>query len=98
MRYLQAGTLFVVSGDAAHDVLAAEANYIGPLAALTDGEWVWHSDLAYYVERYHVPLDECFVKRVRHLKGVPPTVSHADLIALEEVMIGDTGEDCAAAP
>ncbi|MEV0825645.1 hypothetical protein [Nonomuraea rubra] len=93
VRYLQAGTALVVSGSGAHDVLDAEARYIGPLMVLTDGEWAWYSDLAYYVERYHVPLERRFVERVRALEGVPPAVGHAELVAMEEAMLGDLDQD-----
>jgi hypothetical protein len=92
VRYLRAGTLLAVSGSAAYDVLESEAKYIGSLAALTDGQWFWHSDLAYYVERYHVRLDERFVERVLCLRGVPPTVDRAELVALEEKLLGDFGD------
>ncbi|MEV1176802.1 hypothetical protein [Nonomuraea sp. NPDC049784] len=88
VKYLQAGTLFVVSGSGAHDVLIPEAKYIGPLAMLTDGQWFWYSDLAYYVERYHVQLSERFVEHVRNLKGVPSTVDHAELVALQDKILG----------
>ena len=28
--------------------------FIGGLHLLTDGHWLWYSDLAHYVGRYHV--------------------------------------------
>ena len=33
------------------------------LVALSDGEYCWRSDLAYYVEKYDVILDDKFVEK-----------------------------------
>ncbi|MFF1658854.1 hypothetical protein [Streptomyces sp. NPDC058255] len=40
------------------DVLSPANELIDGLHLLTDGEWFWYPDLAHYVERYHVPVDE----------------------------------------
>ncbi|GHA71583.1 MULTISPECIES: hypothetical protein [Streptomyces] len=56
LRYLRAGPALAVTGSPVHDALSSE--FIGALELHTDGEWFWYSDLAHYVERYHVPLDE----------------------------------------
>jgi hypothetical protein len=42
-------------------MLSSTGAVIGGLHLLTDGKWLWYSDLAHYVERYHVALDPGFV-------------------------------------
>ena len=56
------------------DVLSPERTPIGPLNVLTDGVWVWPSDLAYYVRVYNVGLPAEFVEWARLLDWVPPPV------------------------
>jgi hypothetical protein len=35
---------------------------------MSDGDWVWRQDLAYFVERYRIRLPEEFL---RHVRSVP---------------------------
>ncbi|MER5200725.1 hypothetical protein ACWD3J_45070 [Streptomyces sp. NPDC002755] len=83
VRYLRSGSALAVTGSPVHDALSSEL--IGALELRTDGEWFWYSDLAHYVERYHVPLDEAFVDHARAHHWTPPKLSAEDC-----VQIGDT--------
>ena len=65
---------------------------IGGLHLLTDGEWFWHTDLAHYVERYHVPVDDRFVEHARLRGWSPPQLSEAELIQLADAFLADLGE------
>ncbi|MFD0213026.1 hypothetical protein ACFVH9_28980 [Streptomyces hirsutus] len=85
VRYLRSGSALAVTGAQVHDVLSSGRELIGALELHTDGEWFWYSDLAHYVERYHVPLDEAFVDHARAQYWAPPILSTNDLIR-----IGDT--------
>ena len=44
---------------------ASENRIIGNLNILTDGEWIWPSDLSCYIELYHVKINEDFVKHMK---------------------------------
>ncbi|MEU9438388.1 hypothetical protein [Streptomyces sp. NPDC048252] len=87
VRYLRAGSALAVTASPVHDALSSE--FIGALELHTDGEWFWYSDLAHYVERYHVSLEETFVDHARAHRWAPPALSPEDLIrigdALEEL-------------
>ncbi|MFJ1975437.1 hypothetical protein ACIO93_43325 [Streptomyces sp. NPDC087903] len=85
VRYLRSGSALAVTGSQVHDVLSNGRELIGALELHTDGEWFWYSDLAHYVEHYHLVLDAAFVDRARTRHWAPPVLSTADLIR-----IGDT--------
>ena len=60
--YLKKGVLLVASPSLVQDVLDFDSDVvIGSLGLLTDGVWVWPSDLAYYVEKYRVDLPSEFI-------------------------------------
>jgi hypothetical protein len=85
VHYLRAGARLAFTGSRVHDVLSPDRELIGALELYTDGEWFWYSDLAHYIERYHVPLDEAFIKYAHARHWTPPRLSTEDLIR-----IGDT--------
>ena len=87
VRYLRNGAVLAVSGSAVPDVLSADHELIDSLHLHTDGLWFWYSDLAHYVERYHVALDEEFVEHARRRNFTPPQLSEADLIGLSETLL-----------
>ena len=63
-RYLKAGKVLMASPGIVRDVLDPEGAIIGSLSILTDGRYAWPSDLAYYVEHYHVRLADEFVRHM----------------------------------
>ncbi|WP_225812235.1 hypothetical protein [Streptomyces spinosus] len=91
VRYLRAGSALAVTGSPAHDALSGE--FIGALELHTDGEWFWYSDLAHYVERYHVPLDEDFTDHARAHHWTPPALSTEDLIEIADTLEALETED-----
>ncbi|WP_155520924.1 hypothetical protein [Ralstonia solanacearum] len=56
LAYLRSGTPFVVAPGISRDYMFAGREIIGALALLTDGKFIWTSDLAYYVEKYRVGI------------------------------------------
>jgi hypothetical protein len=61
VRYLREGKRFVAFDEVTRDLLDPHATPIGMSAVLTDGEYAWPSDLAHYVERYHVRVPDEFI-------------------------------------
>ncbi len=51
------------------DVLDESKGVIGSLEILTDGEWIWPSDLSYYLQNYHIKLDERFIDHIKKITG-----------------------------
>ncbi|GAA3855095.1 hypothetical protein ACWEP2_13730 [Streptomyces sp. NPDC004279] len=89
VRYLRAGSMLAASGSAVYDVLSPTNELIDGLHLLTDGEWFWYPDLAHYVERYHVPVDDRFVEHARLRGWSAPQLSEAELIQLADAFWAD---------
>jgi hypothetical protein len=56
---------------------------------LTDGQWFWYSDLAHYVEHYHLALDERFIQHVRSRNWSPPQLTEDELVEIGEAVFDD---------
>lgn len=64
LKYLTAKWKVVAAAPCVnHDIFSGES-ISDPLLALSDGEYIWRSDLAYYVEKYDIVLDVKFVEKV----------------------------------
>ncbi|MFI5966995.1 hypothetical protein ACIA8J_33175 [Streptomyces asoensis] len=88
-RYLREGTVLAATTTRVHDVLSPEHELIGGLSLLTDGQWFWYSDLAHYVERYHLTLDERFIQHARSRNWSPPQLTDDELAEIEETLFDD---------
>ncbi|MEU6881848.1 hypothetical protein [Streptomyces sp. NPDC046712] len=89
VRYLRSGTVLAATGSSVHDVLSPAHEFVDGLHLHTDGQWFWYSDLAHYVEHYHVALDEEFLQHARDLNFIPPQLSDSDLLEIEESLFDD---------
>lgn len=65
VEYLESGVVICVAPGLVWDVIDESKGVIRNLEILTDGEWAWPSDLAYYVREYHVSLSEDFMEHVK---------------------------------
>jgi hypothetical protein len=90
VAYLRSGAVLAATVAVVRDVLAPDSAAIGGLQVLTDGRWLWYSDLAHYVDRYHVELDPRFVAHAQRSNWTIPQVSRAELLALEAVFLSDS--------
>ncbi|MFJ3791485.1 hypothetical protein [Kitasatospora sp. NPDC090091] len=93
VRYLRAGTALVLMPAAVPDVLSETGAFIGGLHLLTDGHWLWYSDLAHYVGRYHVELDPAFVEHARSNNWTVPQVSDEHLDAMTMLLRDEDESD-----
>ncbi|SEM20347.1 hypothetical protein [Streptacidiphilus jiangxiensis] len=89
VRYLRAGTVLVATPSAVPDVLSETGALIGGLHLLTDGQWLWYSDLAHYVGCYHVELDPVFIEHAHGNNWAVPQVGDEHLEAMVALLIGD---------
>ncbi|WP_406054218.1 hypothetical protein OG462_41800 [Streptomyces sp. NBC_01077] len=62
---------------------------MGGLHLLTDGHWLWYSDLAHCVERCHLALVAQFIAHAQANGWAVPQLGDAELLALEAVLLGD---------
>src|SRR5438552_18529639 len=73
VRYLDGGTVLATALSLSYDILDPAGRAIGPLRILTDGVWMWPSDLAYYLERYHCVLPADLVSHMGESDWTCPT-------------------------
>ncbi|MET9895040.1 YrhB domain-containing protein [Streptomyces sp. NPDC006465] len=84
VAYLRAGSVLAVSGSASYDVLRGDGTTIGGISLQSDGTWFWDSALAYYVETYHLALDDRFLTHAAASGWAPRHLSLAEMLALED--------------
>ncbi len=63
ISYLSSGVVCAAAFGLIKDIISGEV--IGPQSMLTDGFWVWGSDLSTYVKKYNVELPEDFIAQVK---------------------------------
>ncbi len=88
--YLRAGAGVAMAPGLATDIVDPSAGSAGALGILTDGEWVWPNELAYYVERYDIALSDEFVAHARSNDWRVPEVP---IERLEEIVDRLFGEE-----
>ena len=88
VRYLKTGSVLAAMPAVVSDVLGAQGSVICGLSLCTDGVWLWHSDLAHYVERYHVELDPRFLAHARSREWQAPRLTDLELLGIEEELFG----------
>lgn len=84
VRYLEQGKTVLVSPHWVDDLLNAQMRRICQYSTLTDGTWIWPSDLVYYVKNYHVVLPEEFIEHMASRNWVVPELGDAELDAICE--------------
>ena len=84
VAYLRGGHMLAAIMEGMTDVLDGTPfdEGSGCSSLLTDGVWVWRRDLAHYVERYHVPLPDEFVRHLVEAGFEVPDLSPQALDAL----------------
>jgi hypothetical protein len=82
VSYLQSGVAGVVAPRISRDFPSPRHEIIGSLALRTDGEFLWPSDLAHYVEKYRVSLPADFLRHIEMLDWQVPAVDISALTAI----------------
>mgnify|MGYP004490329077 CR=1 FL=1 len=82
VAYLRAGHGLIDMMDLEDDPLDPARQVMNGSSILTDGEWLWRYDFAYYVSRHRVVVPEEFLAVIRARHYIVPDVSVERLIAL----------------
>ena len=64
-NYLQNGIMLAACAGVTRDVICPEKWVIGSPDSLSDGTWIWHADLSYYIKEYGLKLNEEFIEHMR---------------------------------
>ena len=71
-KYLENAPAYAGLGKTVGDVLDPDAKVTLFPGTRTDGTYIWPSELAYYVRKYHLRLSSDFVERMASLNWKPP--------------------------
>jgi hypothetical protein len=88
VQYLKDGVPILDIMEGTRDVIADDTVISGGSSILGDGTWVWREDLAHYVGRYHIKLDEDFVRHVKTVDFRVPPLQNDRAIEL----VGEVGD------
>ena len=89
LTYLAGGTVIEDVLLITEDVLDEARPPIGALQLLSDGEWVWPSDLAHYVELYDCDVPAPFHEHMARRAWTPPAAGSLDVAALRAAFFHD---------
>jgi hypothetical protein len=78
VNYLRTGPNFSAMGKVVGDVLNPSEKVTLFPGTNTDGLYLWPTELAYYVQKYHVRLPQAFVDRMASLQWQPPPKTAID--------------------
>lgn len=82
--YLRAGHRLLDFMDISNDLFDSSRQVLGGPSVLTDGDWMWRDDLAYYVQRHRVTPPGEFLDLMRRRHYIMPVVADEVLDALVE--------------
>ena len=77
--YLRSGHRLIMAMDVQPDVVDGSEQILNGSSVVTDGDWLWREDLAYYLHRHHVGLPEEFLQLIREREYVVPDVDDTTL-------------------
>ena len=64
-RYLNNGFILAACGGVTNDIINPKNGVIGTPDEMTDGQWIWPRDVAYYVQNYDLQLNPVFIDHMR---------------------------------
>jgi hypothetical protein len=76
-RYLEQGTVIVATTARADDVVDPTTRDVSGINVMSDGDYVWSEDLAYYVRTYGARVPDELVRRA---KNGPPAELGPDAV------------------
>ncbi|GIJ27415.1 hypothetical protein Vqi01_25770 [Micromonospora qiuiae] len=79
--YLNSGHILIDVMDVADDPFDPGQQVLNGSTVLTDGDWLWRKDLAYYVRRHRVAVPEEFLILIRDRDYAVPPRSVPELTA-----------------
>ncbi|WP_030490676.1 hypothetical protein [Micromonospora chokoriensis] len=81
VTYLDSGHILVDAMDIANDAFDPTRQVMNGSTVMTDGDWLWRKDLAYYLRRHRIALPEEFLAIIRERNYVVPSRSVPELTA-----------------
>ncbi|MGA4727703.1 hypothetical protein ACPB67_09820 [Micromonospora taraxaci] len=73
VTYLNSGHVLIDVMDVVDDAFDSTRQVMNGSTVMTDGDWLWRKDLAYYVRRHRVAVPEAFLALIRERNYVVPS-------------------------
>lgn len=84
--YLESG-IPILGGSGTFRALGEPEQVIAVFQLVTDGEWVWRSDLPYYVRLYHLALPAELLERMERNQWRVPRLSNDEVAAISRAWV-----------
>ena len=84
VAYLKGGHVLIDFMDISDDVFDKSRQILGGPSTLTDGDWIWRDDFAYYVARHNVAVPPDFLDLIRQRHYVVPDLDEPTLDRLAD--------------
>ncbi|WP_234367425.1 hypothetical protein [Streptomyces pluripotens] len=97
VAYLEASHEIYTTMGAERDVIADDVWITGAGSLVTDGTFVWPTELAYYVQRHHVALLPEFAAHIRARNYISPEVPREQALAIFDECLGENARAAAEA-
>ncbi|MFI5929592.1 hypothetical protein ACIA3K_26960 [Micromonospora sp. NPDC051543] len=81
VAYLKSGHVLIDVMDVADDAFDSTRQVMNGSTVVTDGDWLWRKDLAYYVGRHRIALPQDFLALIRERDYVVPPRGVPELTA-----------------
>jgi hypothetical protein len=91
VHYLEAGHALAATPGWVDDVLKPDNKHIGSPNLMTDGEWMWPLDLAYYVRQYSAAPPAEFIRHMELSQWSPKPVTKEQSSRLIDELLGQEG-------
>jgi hypothetical protein len=88
LQYLEREPAVLTGGEPGPDIFAPENPPEVPESYHTDGTWIWHASVAYYLRKYGTPPEPELVAHIRAQKFQPPYVEHLTRRTAEAELLG----------
>lgn len=82
--YLEAGHILIDMMDIADDPFDSAQQVMNGSTVMTDGDWLWRKDFAYFVRRHHVAVPEDFLALIRERDYAVPAPDVSVLTACSQ--------------
>jgi hypothetical protein len=84
LKYLRGGRRLLAASGIVEDTLDPRKGMIGPPDVFSDGEWLWTSDVIYYLENYHIEVPAEFIERMKQHGWECPVVDNPQQLVMTE--------------
>ena len=88
LEYLKKGRVIAIASGLENDKKDPSKGNVVNIGIVTDGVWVWPLALNYYIEQYHLGIEEEFLKEIRSKNYQCPSITDGQLENIRKDVLG----------